>query len=267
MARKPAQAPQPRKAELTADQIKSGITKIDRRLRELEQLAQSSQVQMLEHEADALWKKIDQTLSDIFGIDTEEYRRYRVHPLYSSGVINLGRSYKVPDYEHVQRYHEGIASAIARLKTVTFMLKERLEDMGDSPEGKARRAIESLDLHREIERAVGQLYRNGHYANAIEDAVKALNAFVKLRSGVEQDGVSLMQHVFSVKNPVLKFNDLADESDRNEQQGFMQLFTGAVTGLRNPRAHKIIQDDPEEAIEFIAFISLLAKLVDKAKKA
>ena len=41
-------------------------------------------------------------------------------------------------------------------------------------------------------------------------------------------------------------------------------FTGAVTGLRNPRAHKIIKDDPEMALEFIAFVSLLAKLADKA---
>jgi hypothetical protein len=46
----------------------------------------------------------------------------------------------------------------------------------------------------------------------------------------------------------------------------MQLFSGAVTGLRNPRAHKLIQDDPEEALEFVAFISLLAKLLDRATK-
>jgi hypothetical protein len=49
--------------------------------------------------------------------------------------------------------------------------------------------------------------------------------------------------------------------------GFMWFFSGAVAGMRNPRAHKIIKDDPERALEFIAFISLLAKLVDEAKKA
>lgn len=30
--------------------------------------------------------------------------------------------------------------------------------------------------------------------------------------------------------------------------------------------HKIIKDDPEMALEFIAFISLLAKLADKTTK-
>ncbi len=76
-----------------------------------------------------------------------------------------------------------------------------------------------------------------------------------------------MEFVFNPTRPVLRFNDLKDESDRNEQKGFMMMFSGAVAGLRNPRAHKIIQDDPEEALEFVAFVSLLAKLVDKAKKA
>jgi hypothetical protein len=63
---------------------------------------------------------------------------------------------------------------------------------------------------------------------------------------------------------VLKFNSLADQSDRDEQKGFMMMFSGAVAGLRNPRAHKFIQDDPERALEFIAYISLLAKLLDGA---
>jgi len=75
-----------------------------------------------------------------------------------------------------------------------------------------------------------------------------------------------MEHVFSPKNPILKFNNLADASDMDEQRGFMMLFSGAVIGLRNPRAHKIIKDDPEKALEFIAFVSLLAKLADQAKQ-
>jgi uncharacterized protein (TIGR02391 family) len=76
-----------------------------------------------------------------------------------------------------------------------------------------------------------------------------------------------MQRAFSASNPVLKFNSLADDFDRDEQVGFMMMFSGAVVGLRNPRAHKLIKDDAERALEFIAFISLLAKLLDGAAKA
>ena len=82
----------------------------------------------------------------------------------------------------------------------------------------------------------------------------------------DRDGNELMEYVFSVKNPVLAFNDLKNESDRNEQKGFMGMLSGAVSGLRNPRAHRLMKDDPERALEFIAFVSLLAKLVDGARR-
>jgi uncharacterized protein (TIGR02391 family) len=152
------------------------------------------------------------------------------------------------------------------LRSAISFLNESLLEFDDSGSSRVLRAFDGLNLHSEIERAAGKLYRDGHYANAIEDAVKALNDLVRLRSGKQIGGAPLMETVFSSKNPVLRFNEGKDESDVNEQKGFMQLFSGAVTGLRNPRAHKLIQDDPEEALEFIAFISLLAKLLDRATK-
>jgi uncharacterized protein (TIGR02391 family) len=74
--------------------------------------------------------------------------------------------------------------------------------------------------------------------------------------------VPLLTTAFSPAKPVLRFNELQDQSDKDEQQGFMMMFAGAVAGLRNPRAHRLMKDNPEPALEFIAFISLLAKLFD-----
>jgi uncharacterized protein (TIGR02391 family) len=138
----------------------------------------------------------------------------------------------------------------------------RREDQTD----RVVQAYSNLALHPEIGEAANKLYLDGHYANAIEAAVKALNNLVRLRSGKELNGDNLMTTVFSPNNPILRFNDLEDQSDRDEQKGFMLMFAGAVAGLRNPRAHKLIKDDPERALEFIAFVSLLAKLLDGAKK-
>ena len=115
-----------------------------------------------------------------------------------------------------------------------------------------------------IARAASKLYSDGHYSSAVEASVKALNGLVRLRSGLEFDGTTLMERAFNPSNPILKFNGLADQSDRDEQKGFMNMFSGAVSGLRNPRAHKFINDDPERALEFIAFVSLLAKLLDQS---
>jgi len=175
---------------------------------------------------------------------------------------------KLPKNVYIEGYHKAIRSAISTLTAAIRVLKERVDDLDEDDLGSTLRAYENLELHREIDRAAGQLYRDGHYAQAISTAVIALNDFVRLRSSVsDKDGASLMEFVFSPKQPVLRFNDLNDQSDKDEQKGFMMMFCGAVAGLRNPRAHKIIDDDPEEALEFIAFVSLLAKLADKATKA
>jgi uncharacterized protein (TIGR02391 family) len=147
------------------------------------------------------------------------------------------------------------------------MLRERLEENAESNSQRALRAYTALDLHPAIVDAATDLYRDGHYANAIEDSVKALNNLVRLKSGLEADGAPLMTTAFSPEKPVLRFNELQDQSDRDEQRGFMMMFAGAVAGLRNPRAHKLIKDDPERALEFIAFVSLLGKLLDRTTKA
>jgi len=177
-------------------------------------------------------------------------------------------SYTSPTYlsERIPYIKRGVASAITRIETAISVLKERLEDSGETAAARAINAYQGLDLHPEIALAASQLYRDGHYAHAVEDAVKALNGLVRLRSGLNLDGMPLMQTAFSPKNPVLKFNNLASQSDLDEQQGFMFMFSGAVSGLRNPRAHGFIQDDPERALEFVAFVSLLAKLLDGATK-
>ena len=164
----------------------------------------------------------------------------------------------------------GKATIISTLGTIKEIFTEKLSDDGEAltEDAKILRAYQGLDLHSEIDGAASALYLDGHYANAIADSVKALNAFVRLRSGIDdKDGTQLMEFVFNPSNPILKFNLLVNESDRNEQRGFMMMMSGAVAGLRNPRAHTIIKDDPERALEFIAYVSLLAKLVDQAEKA
>jgi hypothetical protein len=39
--------------------------------------------------------------------------------------------------------------------------------------------------------------------------------------------------VFSKNNPVLAFNDLANRTDLDEQEGMMHLFEGTVLAIRN----------------------------------
>jgi uncharacterized protein (TIGR02391 family) len=181
--------------------------------------------------------------------------------------VSLGGPPPQPDI--ARRLRDRIAALESILECLPLLANPEFEAQAagsPDPTSRALRAYRDLDLHPEISRAAGDLYLDGHYANAIEDSVKALNQLVRLRSGEELDGAKLMERVFAPGGPILRFNDLADDWDRDEQKGFMMMFSGAVAGLRNPRAHKLIKDDPERALEFIAFVSLLAKLLEGARK-
>lgn len=254
--------PQLNEAIIDYPKMESAIKKIDRRLGELKlfelnsiNASNDSSINILEH-------KLDNLLVEIFGRNTIQYNDYK----YISNFHPTLFSYEPP----LSEIHDMIAHCIKRaidvLETIKSDFQEKISDADIDNSQRFIKAYEYLELHQEIANAANNLYIDGHYSNAIESAVKALNNLVRLKSGILKDGVSLMQEAFSPKNPLLKFNSLQDNSDRDEQKGFMDLFTGAVTGLRNPRAHKIIQDDPERTLEFIAFISLLAKLLDEAKK-
>jgi uncharacterized protein (TIGR02391 family) len=101
----------------------------------------------------------------------------------------------------------------------------------------------------------------------VEDACKALDGLVRLRSDrSDLSGTSLMHTVFSSNNPLLRFNNLATDSEKSEQQGMMYLYAGAMLTFRNPRAHALIEDDPEMALEIVGFISHLAKALDRTKR-
>lgn len=162
---------------------------------------------------------------------------------------------------------EGIERTIGKLRTLIELFDEELGGASEDPTSRARRAFGDLALQSDVARATTQLFEDGHYANAVEDACKVLDALVRMRSGRDDlSGTELMQAVFSPKNPVLKFSDLATDSEKSEQQGMMFLYAGAMLALRNPRAHGLVRDDPETAVEYIGLVSLLAKALDRATR-
>lgn len=117
-------------------------------------------------------------------------------------------------------------------------------------------------LHPIVQKTAGELFKNGHYRQAILDTYIALVDAVKVKSGRHDlDNTPLMQTVFSVKNPELRIS-----SDSDEQLGFMWLFSGAVMGIRNPKAHRLIeQKDPQRTIEWLSFASVLLRVLDESK--
>ena len=119
-----------------------------------------------------------------------------------------------------------------------------------------------------LREATRALFVNGHYAQAVGEGFKCLNNLVKAKSGLQSaDGDSLMRTVFSPVKPILRLNSLESSSERDEQKGYMDIYAGVMTGVRNPRAHQHeLGDDPETAIELLTVANHLARKLNSARK-
>ena len=108
------------------------------------------------------------------------------------------------------------------------------------------------------------LFKDGHYARAVEEAFKCLDNLVKEKSELpDAHGAGLMRTAFSPQNPILKISDLVSKSQKDEQQGYMYIFAGAMTGIRNPRAHEHeLVDDPEVALEMLVMANHLVRKLE-----
>lgn len=126
-------------------------------------------------------------------------------------------------------------------------------------------------IHPMIQKASKQLYLDGHYANAAEDAFIEINDRVKklfmiVKPGCKvPDGGDAMNQVFSANNPLVSFCDQSTDTGINKQKGYMQMLAGAMSALRNPKAHsnnEIITAD--EAYRRLATASMLMYAIDDA---
>jgi uncharacterized protein (TIGR02391 family) len=118
-----------------------------------------------------------------------------------------------------------------------------------------------------LRQASRKLFHDGHYAEAVRRGCVYLNNTLKKRSGIAgKDGADLANHVFGLPNAPLKLNQCKTESDRDEQDGYRMIFGGVWRGLRNPRAHESIEDDPEAALEMLVMINHLLRVLARAKR-
>lgn len=119
----------------------------------------------------------------------------------------------------------------------------------------------------ELRATCRKLYLDGYYALAVEEAYKCMNNIVKALAGLDLDGVDLMKNAFSANNPVLRLNGLTTKSEKDQQRGYMEIFAGVITGIRNPRAHEhAYLDDPTSALELLGMANHLVRIARSAER-
>jgi uncharacterized protein (TIGR02391 family) len=242
------------------EEIDNGIAKLRKRITDVEAI--DPRIVRYDHEkVRDVEESISNTILDVFGPDSPEYLAHRQFQFFRSATKTFS------DDEQAQEFFaEALPQAVALLENLVVRLEEERTKLGHGKEDRVRSVFEGLDVHPRIAGASSDLYRDKHYPEAVLGALLALETFVQEKTGrYDASGPLLMQQVFSPDGPVLAFNALADQSDRDEQKGLMLLFQGVVFAFRNPRAPRVLADSSEQALQAIALISLLAKRLERAE--
>jgi uncharacterized protein (TIGR02391 family) len=75
-----------------------------------------------------------------------------------------------------------------------------------------------------------------------------------------------MSRAFAESRPLIVLADLSTKTGQDIQAGYRFLFMGATQGIRNPDAHERFKAlDAEEALETLAFASVLMRRLDDAQ--
>ncbi len=120
-------------------------------------------------------------------------------------------------------------------------------------------------LHPDVLAVATPYVLSQHYGSAVFESVKAVVNRVKSMTGLDSDGVALMNQVFSAQNPRLVLSGARTTTQRNVQAGYREFFVGAVQAIRNPSAHEPMGVmEVNEAFELLGLASLLMRLLDGA---
>ena len=161
----------------------------------------------------------------------------------------------------------GKTQVLGILNGLIGRLREKRQDLGAGESPAPSTYFDRLNLHQRILDVSRDLFLDGYHWEAVFAAAKALVNYIKERSGQHDlDGAPLVRTVFSKNDPVLAFNDLASQTDQDEQEGMMHLFEGAVLGIRNPGGHSFPEGTEQRAIEYLSLLSLLAYRVQEARR-
>ena len=131
-----------------------------------------------------------------------------------------------------------------------------------------KQELDKRNAHREVFKYCKAELLQNNYFHSVLEANKGLFQRIRDLSGIQTDGIALIEEVFS-SDPILIINNYQSKSERNEHTGFCNLLKGLCSLFRNPTAHepKIDWEITElDALEILGIISYCHRRLDKAHK-
>ena len=262
MKKRPPEAlPLEPKVFQSTDEADRGIQKLQRRVKELEELDIAAAMQTNNGADDVAESNVREAIREVFGPQSPEFKEHEYLEIWSGALyMNMDRAYVF------QAKERGRVRVIGILNGLIARIQEKRQELEGAGAQGPSTYFERLNLHPRILDVSRDLFLDGHHWEAVFAAAKALVNFVKERSGSDLDGAALMRAAFSKNAPLLAFNDLSDQTDHDEQEGTMHLFEGAVLAIRNPGGHAFPEGPEQRAVEYIQLLSLLAYRVQEAKR-
>lgn len=133
--------------------------------------------------------------------------------------------------------------------------------------------LSASDFHPWIWSGAKSLWQSGHYREAIEGAIKKLNAETQNKVGRRDvSETNLFKQAFSTddatpgKPRLRRMTPDASDTYKSVQRGAMAFAEGVFAGIRNPLSHEADQElSEQEALQYLAALSVLARWVDESE--
>ncbi len=129
-----------------------------------------------------------------------------------------------------------------------------------------RYRLQYRNIHPEIMKYCKAELLQDNYFHAVFEATKGVAQRIREKTGLDLDGAELAQKAFAINKPLLAFNTLQTEQERNDHKGFSNLLIGFFGAVRNPHSHvpKILWEGEEEAADYLTMASLLMRKIEQA---
>lgn len=130
-----------------------------------------------------------------------------------------------------------------------------------------RADLKLRNVHHDVLRFCKEELLKDNYFHAVLEATKSVADKLRSKTGLTDDGATLVDRSLAGELPLLAINPLKTESDKSEQKGFANLVKGIFGMFRNTTAHapKISWVvDKDDAEEVLTLLSLVHKRIDGA---